>query len=488
MLTTEGLSTAPIAVPRRWWFTPAVFILTPVLGSFTMWTLLAFWMVYGDTAGLWEKLAGFSDPSTASVQGIALLVLFYTAVVSVAVLGFRLGSGGTPKARVVARTSTVSFERRYFLMITAVAAVGVGYCYFKIASSASILDSLSSQEGNAFTNSLSGSAGLETFRYATILAAPVGIHLWQKKVIAWPYMVVAVTLLLMDSMIAHRLAILMASFVYLVIWVKKSDSSPRRKPRPAVQRWLAVAAIFLIGFTVLGALNFFRNANYYREAGVTNPAAMNFYQMGAYLGVPAQVSIGVSGAIMRGDWKEPGDLSNSSNAVQPTFLQFDKVKKDDSWKGADFYAYSAKFEPSFFTNSVFADTYSTYGMWGWFYTVLLYGLAGYLFAWIFRYSVVISGTAGVIAYTLSEVWRIQIVSYGFVIFLLILTAGSAWLAARWAARADAKNQRASDISSQRHPSARTTGLPSRFESTLVTERTGRHRRPDHWDHERLSPE
>jgi hypothetical protein len=478
MLTTEGLSTAPTAVPRRWWFTPAVFILTPVVMSFTMWTLLAVWIANGDTAGLWEKLAGFSEPATPSVPGIALLVLFYAAVVSVAVLGFRLGSGGTPNAKIVARTSTVSFERRYFLMITAVAAVGVGYCYFKIASSSSILDSLSSQEGNAFTNSLSGSAGLETFRYATILAAPVGIHLWQKKVIAWPFMVVAVTLLLMDSMIAHRLAILMASFVYLVIWVKKSDSAPRKKPRSAARRWLAVAAIFLIGFTLLGALNFFRNANYYREAGVTNPAAMNFYQMGAYLGVPAQVSIGVSEAIMRGDWEERGNLSNSTNAVQPTFLQFDKVSKDDSWKGAEVYGYSATFEPSFFTNSVFADTYSSYGMWGWFYTILLYGLAGYLFARIFQYSVVISGTAGVIAYTLSEVWRIQIVSYGFVIFLVILTAGCAYVAALWSERADAKKRKAADVSSRRHDSAQMVGPPSKFGSPPVTEPTGRHRRPD----------
>ena len=234
----------------------------------------------------------------------------------------------------------------------------------------------------------------------------------------------------------------------------------------------------LIGFTLLGALNFFRNANYYRQAGVTNPAAMNFFQMGAYLGVPAQVSIGVSDAIMRGDWEQRGDVTNSSNAIQPTFLQFDKVSKDDSWKGAEVYGYSATFEPSFFTNSVFADTYSSYGMWGWFYTILLYGFAGYLFAWIFRYSVVIAGTAGVVAYTLSEVWRIQIVSYGFVIFLLMLTAGSAWIATRWAARADTRRQRASEISSRQHALARMTALPSGFESRPAAERTGRHRRPD----------
>ena len=161
MLTTEGLSTAPVAHPARWWLTPPVFILTPVIASFTMWTLIALWITYGDTAGLWEKLVGFSEPVTPTVHGGALLLLFYVAVVSVAMLGHRLGTFGSPSAKIVARTSTVSFERRYFLLITAVAATGVGYSYFKIASNSSIIGALSSQEGNAFTNSLSGSAGLE---------------------------------------------------------------------------------------------------------------------------------------------------------------------------------------------------------------------------------------------------------------------------------------------------------------------------------------
>ena len=87
---------------------------------------------------------------------------------------------------------------------------------------------------------------------------------------------------------------------------------------------LAVALIALSGFTVLTALNYFRNANYYREAGVSNPVAMNLYQMGAYLAVPAQVSLGVSDAVMGGAWENQGgavDVVGRRSADLPAVQQ-----------------------------------------------------------------------------------------------------------------------------------------------------------------------
>jgi hypothetical protein len=214
--------------------------------------------------------------------------------------------------------------------------------------------------------------------------------------------------------------------VYLAIWARNDYG---RGPRWGTGRKLITAVvIFVVGFSALATLNYFRNANYYRDAGVTNPAAMNLYQMGSYLAVPAQVSVGVSDAVMSGAWDNPGDPVSSFNAVQPTFLQFGKIRKDDSWKGADYYGYSVKFAPHLFTNSVFADTYADYGGWGWPYTILLYGFAGYLMARVMAYSGVIAGSGGVLAYCCAELWRIQIVSYGIVIFLLLTTAGSAWVA------------------------------------------------------------
>jgi hypothetical protein len=365
-------------------------------------------------------------------------VLWYCAIVMVSMVGYWLGRDRSRPPVGHHRTSTAEFERRYFFLLLAAGAVGVGYA-FAMVGPAAIIESLREQTANDLSNALSGFAGPQTLRYATILAAPLGVYLWRKKVIGWPYMVTAASLLAANAMIASRLALLMAVAVYLAVWVRS------RQPRPAggasrSRAVLAVGLIALLGFGALTALNYVRNANYYREAGVSNPVAMNVYQMGAYLAVPAQVSLGVSDAVMRGAWENQGGAGTSFRAIQPTFLQFNKVAKDDSWKQASAYGYSVTFAGNFFTNSVFADTYSEYGAWGWLYTILAYGFAGYAFARIFRLGPVIAASSGVVAYCFLEVWRVQILVYGIVIFLLLLTAASALVASRMRVPQDATNR------------------------------------------------
>jgi len=414
-------------LPR--WFVPATFIAGPVILSFGAWWMLALSRDYQPASASAQELTGFGTPSQSSAQGIALLALWYTAVISVATIGWRLGRPKRPLPRVASVSETAVFQRSYFLVILTAAAAGVGYSYLKIMRNASILESLASQSGNNFTNSLSGSTGLETLRYAAILAAPIGVYLWRKKVLSWRFAVAGLVILAANSLIASRLSLLMASVVFLALWVRGNRGQGNWSGGKKIA---AALLIFLVGFSALAVLNYFRNANYYREAGVTSPVAMNLYQMGSYLGVPAQVSIGVADAVMHGAWEKTGSPVSSFNAVQPTFLQFKKIKKDDSWKGANVYGNAVVFAPQMFTNSVFADTYADWGMWGWPYTVVLYGIAGYMMARLTNYPGVIAGSGGVLAYCFSEVWRIQIVSYGFVIFLLLLTAGAAFIA-MWAA-------------------------------------------------------
>ena len=417
------------------WFIPAMFILGPVSASFGAWAVLGALDLLGYAGGSWEKLAGFSEPAPLTARSIVLLLFWYGAVVSLSMVGWRLGTRSRPPRDTVALTDSVSFERRYFFVILAAAAIGIGYSIYQIGSPLAIIQSLSAQTGNDLYSSLSNTASPVTLRYSTILAAPIGIYLWRKKALAWPFMVLAVVLLLMNAMLAHRLSLLMATVVYLAMWARKQAKTTQKPPNKP-SRWIAIVAIAVIGFSLLAALNYFRNANYYRDAGVSSPVAMNLYQMGAYLAVPAQVSIGVSNAVMSGAWEVPSDPITALTAIQPTFLQFDKVSKDDSWKRASEFGYSVKFAPNFFTVSVFADTYALYGVWGWLYTFGLYAFAGYLLARIIRYGTVVAGTAGVVAYCFAEMWRIQILSYGIVIYLLLLTIGSA-LIAGWSVRRSA---------------------------------------------------
>ena len=410
------------------WFTPAVLLLVPVLLSYGAWFGLVAQQKLGRHQAAPEALTGFSDPAPVSGRGLGLLVLWYSAIVMVAMVGYWWGIHRSRPLTGSDRTNTAGFERRYFFLILAAGAVGVLYAFWKVGGVPAIIDSLSAQTANDFSNALSGFAGPQTLRYATILAAPLGVYLWRRKVIGWPSMVVAVSLLFANAMIASRLSLLMACAVYLAAWVR--GRQPRQPGTGSPARTLiAVALIALTGFGVLTVFNYVRNANYYREAGITNPVEMNVYQSGAYLAVPAQVSLGVADAVGRGAWENRVGAADSLAAVQPTFLQFNKIAKDDSWKQASVYGYSVAFAGNFFTNSVFADTYAEYGAWGWLYTILAYGVAGYAFARIFSLSPVIAASAGVVGYCFLEVWRVQILIYGIVIFLLLLTAAGAVAAA-----------------------------------------------------------
>ncbi|KAA0107648.1 hypothetical protein CIW47_17060 [Mycolicibacterium sp. P1-5] len=407
---------------RRWWFNPAFFALAPFLAGLVGWSIALGWRHVHSGPASWDKLLGFAVPARATAGGVTLLLLWWAAVISVSMLGWRLGAAGAPPRTGWLSLTTPAMERRYFVLVTVVAGLGILYTIYQVGGPASIVASLASQSGNDVSNAMSQTAGGQTLRFATILAAPIGIYLWREKVIPFFYMLIAVGLLLTSAMISSRLSLLMAGFVYLAIWACSRPASVRGAGN-AVKRITVVVGIVVIGVGLLTAMNYFRNANYYREAGVTNPLVMNLYQMGAYLTVPAQVSLGVSTAIMDSNWHNPGDPITSSDAIKPTFLQFKKITKDDSWKDANEYHYAVNFEPNFFTNSVFADTYADFGMWGWFYTFVIYGFAGFLFARLIRYGPVIAGSGGVVAYCFSEIWRIQILSYGIVIFLMLLTVG-----------------------------------------------------------------
>lgn len=115
-------------------------------------------------------------------------------------------------------------------MILLAATVGVGYSLYQIGSPLSIIASLSAQTGNDLYSSLSNTASPTTLRYSTILAAPVGVYLWRRKRLAWPFMVFGVLLLLMNAMLAHRLSLLMASVVYLAMWVRQRPTRAGVRP------------------------------------------------------------------------------------------------------------------------------------------------------------------------------------------------------------------------------------------------------------------
>lgn len=413
--------------PHPRWLMPAYLILVPTIASFVAWVGLNTWCsVGGCPAGWWLQLRGYLQPAPITVSGVTLLVVWYGAVVVLATIGWRLGVGAKANPVIVERTTLASFERRYFFLVLGVAAIGVAYSYQQIAGATSIVESLTTQSGNSFTEALPDSAGIITLRYATVLAAPIGVYLWRKKVISVFWAIPAVGLLLLNSLIASRLSLLMALTVYVVLWTvgrarARAEGREVKAVRPGA---VVVAVVVLLG--LLTVMNYVRNGNYYEAAGVSNPVEMNAYQMGGYLAVPAQVSLGVSDAIMRGSFHNAGDVVGSAAAALPSFLVVPRMSKSE--RNADTYDFSVSFATNFTTNSEFADQYSDFGAWGLLYTLALFPLAGYLFGRFLNYGPIVAGTGGVIAYCFAEVWRIQLLTQGIVVFLILLSLCCAFVA------------------------------------------------------------
>ena len=406
------------------WLAPAYLILVPTTFSFLAWAVLIGWCAAGQCpAGSWLELRGFLEPAALSLPGVILLLAWYTAVVVSATIGWRVGLGSPASPVLVERTLLVAFERRFFLVMLVVAAVGVGISYLTIAGSTSIVGSLAGQTGNSFSQALPNAAGPTTLRYAAILAAPIGVYLWQKKAIGFAYVGGAVALLLMNGLIASRMSLLMAVAVYLVIRISQRVRSGSRRPPASLgtTRWRPLVVAVLVLFGLLTVMNLFRNGNYYREHGVSNPVAMNIYQMGSYAAVPAQVSLGVSDAIMQGRFDLPGDIVESYAAALPSFLLSPSEAPDKTEISQSDYGFTVSFSENFTTNSEFADTYIRQGIWGLLYTLALFPFAGFLYARLLSYGPVLAGTGGLIAYCLCEVWRIQLLTQGIVVFLILLT-------------------------------------------------------------------
>lgn len=414
------------AYPR--WLAPAFLILGPTVLSFLAWAVLIGWCAAGQCpAGSWMELRGFLQPAALSIPGVILLLVWYAAVVVAATIGWRVGLDSPASPDLVERTGLVAFERRFFLVVLVVAVAGVGISYATIAGSTSIVDSLAGQTGNSFSQALPNAAGPTTLRYAAILAAPIGVYLWQKKAIGFAYAGLAVVLLLLNGLIASRLSVLMAVVVYVLIRVSQRvrSGADRQRASRGTTRWWPVAVVALVLFGLLTVMNLFRNGNYYREHGVSNPVTMNLYQMGSYLAVPAQVSLGVSDAIMDGRFDVPGDVVESYSAALPSFLLLPTEAPDKSEIAQSRYGYTVSFSENFTTNSEFADTYIRQGIWGLFYTLVLFPFAGFLYARLLSYGPVVAGGGGSIAYCLCEVWRIQLLTQGIVVFLILLTGFAA---------------------------------------------------------------
>ncbi|MFT2816896.1 hypothetical protein [Leifsonia sp. A12D58] len=299
-------------------------------------------------------------------------------------------------------------ERRFYWFITVIAAIGVVAALAGIAQQVSIVDAVAGRQVNKLVHALPGQTSWATLRYATAIAAPIGIYLWRRKLAPGNLALFNVALLVVNIALASRISLIVAILVYAMLQY-------RALGKVRIKIWALVAGAAVI-FMSLTAFTYVRSANYYEENGVSSPIAMNFYQIASYLGAPAQVSVGVSNLIADGSFRVTGDPVSSLGAITPTFLADKDLNQPSSV--SERYNNRVSIADNLSTNSAFADTYAAFGGWGLFYTLVPLGIGAFGFGVFARYRSVVVSFSAVLLYGFFEYWRIFMFNKGFLLFLL----------------------------------------------------------------------
>jgi hypothetical protein len=423
-----------------WIMQPVTVVVLSVLASF------AFWLVPGED----EYFRGFAVRSDFGGPGTFILFGWYALCIAIIFFAVKAGRKVRTFEKLDAFVESPSLERTFYWFLSALATIGVVYCFVVIATSVDVVAAITNRNFNVMAHALPDNAGLSTLRYTTAIAAPVGVFLWQRKKAPLWLALWNVLLLLCIVALASRLSLILAIVVYVFMFVSINKGF-------RLKAWVAVVAIVTV-FVGLTAFNYARNANYYEARDVTNPLEMNLYQTAAYIGTPFQVSLGVANAIAEGDLDIAGDPVLSLQTIAPTFIDFDKSYLGSEPEGEPVYGETVSVAPNLSTNSAFADTYARFGWWGVAYTALALALAGFAFGALARYRSVVAVFPAVLLYGFAEYWRIFLFNQGIFIYLLLATSAAVVFALllRWAVRK--RQEKSGLVSPENHRHRADTGV------------------------------
>lgn len=393
---------------------PGIIFVVPLLLS------AAAWAVPGESI----FLRGFSQRTHFSWGGMFILVAWYFLCFALFSAGALAGRSIAPFRSVATAESSSNYERAFLRILTVLATVGVGYALFLAQQQGSILASLAESSGNDLSEPLKDGAGLATTRYTTVIAAPFAIALWLRKRSSLGVALWNSALLLTSSLFSSRMSLVMAIVVFIFIY---SHTNPGVRIR--ISR-IVVAGLAL--FSLLGVLNFFRNARYYAVYDIDNPILMNWYQILSYLGSPFQVSGGVASSIFQGTFPDRGSVIDSLHILIPTFFH---DKSAGSVVGSDArYANQVDVAGNLTTNSAFADLYNSLGLWGLLWSLIPVVLTGMVYGHCKQYKSGMALGAGMALYLMAEYWRIFLFNQGIVAYLFLVifvsTAVSVWASTR----------------------------------------------------------
>jgi hypothetical protein len=142
---------------------------------------------------------------------------------------------------------------------------------------------------------------------------------------------------------------------------------------------------------------------------------MNLSQVVGYLGTPAQVSVGMSERVYRGEFAGADvSVEAATRVLVPTYFQ------DDSDVNSLDYRAWLDVEAGFTTNSVFADVIDNNGLWGLLLALFSACMASTVAGHFSRYSNYAAAIAAVCTYGFLEWWRVYLFNAGIIHFLCLI--------------------------------------------------------------------
>jgi hypothetical protein len=360
-----------------------------------------------------SALLEFAHREPLTLGGSLFLLGWYGFFFLVALGGFRLGQHVPP----LRRAELVSWES-YYVYLSILGAIGTIYSYLYVLAKSPhvIVRALLHQQFNAVRQILPEAAGVQTLRYAATLAAAIAVFELVRRRFHWLHLA-NVVLLLLTAAVAARVCLIITTIAVVALVARHLAGRRLNLRRVVGAVLLGAVALFL----VLAALNYSRNAGYYRAHGVSDPLLMNLDEMVHYLGTPFQASVAVSNHVR--DWPAaPGTAaSGASSFLLPTYLSSTTTRS--VVKAENRYRHLVPSIPqSQTTNSVLAAAYGVFG-----------ALAFPILGLVALVAAVVAGHASgyrsyaflagpVIAYCFSEWWRVYNFNAGLIQFLVLALA------------------------------------------------------------------
>jgi hypothetical protein len=340
---------------------------------------------------------GFDVAEPLDPTSILVLLAWYLLIFFSFVLGQRFSTTFLGKIR--PNSNAVSIESRpLYYVFTLLAVIGMFTLIAKILSSFSISELLvviALRQVNAIRTAPyeNYSVGIISLRYLIIYSASLAIYKVIKHRKFNPVHIFNIILFILSIPVLSRL-ILVATVVTTGLLLVSGKKSFKIK-------FMKLGVFIGVGFLVLSALNYSRNATFYEGRHLSFGEA-GFSEIISYLGSPFQVAVGTS-KIMDTVVSSPDDTYRSYIDI----------------------------EPALNTNSAFMALHEQMGYFAWPYICCLCFCMGLFFSWLFSFGkTIFLLPCGAILYASAELWRLDLFQQGIfeVWFIMGIGVPLCWMA------------------------------------------------------------